>query len=101
MQFGELTKNLLLMGIGAAATTAEKSKDLVDELVKKGEITIDQGKVLNEELKNKASDKVSESMLKRVDKMSKEQRDALRAKLKEMDQDDANEDAVDAEVVDK
>ena len=51
-------------------------------------LTIDQGKVLNEELKSKATDKVSESMLKRVDKMSKEQRDALRAKLKEMDQDE-------------
>ena len=88
MQFGELTKNLLLMGIGAAATTAEKSREIVDDLVKKGEITIDQGKVLNEELKSKATDKVSESMLKRVDKMSKEQRDALRAKLKEMDQDE-------------
>ncbi len=88
MQFGELTKNLLLMGIGAAATTAEKSREIVDDLVKKGEITIDQGKVLNEELKSKATAKVSESMLKRVDKMSKEQRDALRAKLKEMDQDE-------------
>lgn len=91
MEFGEITKNLLLMGIGAAATTAEKGKDIVNELVKKGEITVDQGKVLNEELKTKAANKVSDSMLKRVDKMSKEERDALREKLNAMDQEDQEE----------
>lgn len=88
MEFGEITKNLLLMGIGAAATTAEKGKDIVNDLVKKGEITVDQGKVLNEELKNKAASKVSDSMLKRVDKMSKEERDALREKLSQLDQEE-------------
>ena len=44
-------KKVLLAGIGALATTVEKSKDIVDSLVKKGEITIEQGKALNEELK--------------------------------------------------
>ena len=44
-------KKVLLAGIGALATTVEKSKDIVDELVKKGEITVEQGKALNEELK--------------------------------------------------
>ena len=43
-------KKVLLAGIGALATTVEKSKDIVDELVKKGEITVEQGKALNEEL---------------------------------------------------
>ena len=45
-------KKVLLAGIGALATTVEKSKDIVDELVKKGEITVEQGKALNEELKH-------------------------------------------------
>ena len=44
-------KKILLMGIGAVATTAEKSKEMVDSLVEKGELTVEQGKVLNEELK--------------------------------------------------
>ena len=44
-------KKILLAGIGAAATTAEKSKEILDDLVKKGELTVEQGKVLNEELK--------------------------------------------------
>lgn len=45
-------KKIILAGIGAAATSAEKSKELLDELVKKGELTVEQGKVLNEELKH-------------------------------------------------
>lgn len=45
-------KKVLLAGIGALATTVEKSKDIVDGLVKKGEITVEQGKALNEELKH-------------------------------------------------
>ena len=44
-------KKILLMGIGAVTTTAEKSKEMVDSLVEKGELTVEQGKVLNEELK--------------------------------------------------
>ena len=49
--FGEGLKKIILMGIGAAALTAEKSQQIVDELVKKGEITVEQGKELNQELK--------------------------------------------------
>ena len=49
---GENLKKVLLAGVGAIAVTAEKSKDLLDEMVKKGEITVEQGKVLNEELKH-------------------------------------------------
>lgn len=49
---GENLKKVLLAGVGAVAVTAEKSKDLLDEMVKKGELTVEQGKVLNEELKH-------------------------------------------------
>ena len=45
-------KKIFLAGIGAVAVTAEKSKDLLDEMVEKGELTVEQGKVLNEELKH-------------------------------------------------
>ena len=53
MSISEELRKVLLAGIGAVATTAEKSKDLVDALVAKGELTVEQGKVLNEELKRK------------------------------------------------
>ena len=45
-------KKILLAGIGTVAVTAEKSKDVLDDLVKKGELTVEQGKALNEELKH-------------------------------------------------
>ena len=43
MKIGEGLKKVLLMGIGAASVTAEKSQQLVDELVKRGELTVEQG----------------------------------------------------------
>ena len=49
---GENLKKVMLAGVGAVAGTAEKSKELLDEMVKKGELTVEQGKVLNEELKH-------------------------------------------------
>ena len=50
-RLGDGLKKIILMGIGAAAMTAEKSQQIVDELVKKGELTVEQGKELNQELK--------------------------------------------------
>ena len=41
MDLGKDLKNLLLAGIGAVAVTAEKSQALLDELVKKGELTVE------------------------------------------------------------
>lgn len=46
-------KNILLAGIGAVAYTYDKGSSMVDDLVKRGELTINQGKELNEELKRK------------------------------------------------
>ncbi|MCH4040042.1 MAG: hypothetical protein LKG48_08190 [Lachnospiraceae bacterium] len=57
-------KKIFLLGIGAAATTAEKSKALVDDLVKKGEITVEEGKTLNQELKHKMNEKKAEAASK-------------------------------------
>lgn len=46
-------KKLLLAGLGTMALTYEKAESMVDELVKKGEIAVSEGKELNEELKRK------------------------------------------------
>ncbi len=51
-------KKIMLAGIGAVASTAEKSKQVLDDLVKKGELTVEQGKVLNEELKRNVISKI-------------------------------------------
>ena len=43
-------KKILLAGVGAVALTVEKAEEILDEMVEKGEITVDQGKALNTEL---------------------------------------------------
>lgn len=53
-------RNLLLAGLGSAAYTYEKAAKLVDDMVTKGKLTIDEGKELSEELKRNLKDKVEE-----------------------------------------
>ena len=91
--FGENIKKLLLAGIGAVAVTAEKSKDLLDEMVEKGELTVEQGKVLNEELKHNIKKTVkektgagkketaAEDLSDLLDKMTPEQLAALKEQI--------------------
>lgn len=55
-------KKIFLFGIGAVAITAEKSKILIDELVEKGGITLEQGKILNEELKHNIKETIKENV---------------------------------------
>ena len=61
-QLGESIRKLILAGIGAAAVTKEKSEGLLKELVKKGELTVEQGKVLNEELKHNLKDAIRDNV---------------------------------------
>lgn len=58
---GKDIRKFLLLGVGAAATTVEKSQDIIDKLVEKGELTVKQGQALNEELTRKAKDCMNES----------------------------------------
>jgi poly(hydroxyalkanoate) granule-associated protein len=91
-------KKVWLAGVGAMALTAEKTEELIEKLVKKGEITVEQGKELNEELKRKTREKVKdsisksklcvESVIDNLDKMSREDIAAIKAKLAEMEAQD-------------
>ena len=85
-------KKIFLAGIGAVAVTAEKSKDLLDEMVEKGELTVEQGKVLNEELKHNVKKTVkekvnalkpasAEELSDLLDKMTPEQIAALKEQI--------------------
>lgn len=76
MDFGEGLKKIFLAGVGAVATTAETAKELVDDLVSKGELTMEQGKVLNEELKRNAKQKVKDHVTVNV---TREYKDAFSA----------------------
>lgn len=44
-------KNIVLAGIGSIAYSYDKCAEIVEDLVKKGELTVKQGVELNEELK--------------------------------------------------
>jgi polyhydroxyalkanoate synthesis regulator phasin len=48
-------KNLLLAGIGTVSYSYEKGEEIVKDLIERGEITVNQGKQLNEELKRQKS----------------------------------------------
>lgn len=50
-------RNLLLAGVGSVAYSLEKGMEMIDELVEKGELTVAQGKELNQELRNKFTQK--------------------------------------------
>lgn len=53
---GEGLRKVMLAGIGALATGYEKGSEIVEDLVKKGELTVEQGKALNTELKRKVGE---------------------------------------------
>lgn len=89
-------KKIMLAGIGAVATTAEKSKDVIDALVKKGELTVEQGKILNEELKHDIKEKLrtpadTETICKDLEKVSKEDLAMLKARIEELEKGMENE----------
>ena len=97
-------KKIFLAGVGAVATTAEKSKDVIDNLIEKGQLTIEQGKVLNEELKrnmksakenmakndnvendiSKTHEQIKSEIYANINKLSKEELLELKDKLTNM-----------------
>ena len=109
MELGENIRKLLLAGIGTAAVTVDKSKEILDDLVKKGELTVEQGKVLNQELRHDFREKMKSNINVSVkpsspdelkdllDRMTPEQLDALKEQLKNMDAEAGDADAAEKE----
>ena len=85
---GDGFKDIFLAGVGAMAITGEKAKDLVDTLISKGELTVDQGKQINTELKHKADAAVEsmrfDALEARMSVMTPEERAAFAAKAAEI-----------------
>jgi len=97
MKFSEGIRKVFLAGVGAVAITGEKAAEIVEELVKKGELTVEEGKALNEDLKKKMGDKkpdFSAENIKKVvrdavislDRMTQDERDVLREQLDKADE---------------
>lgn len=84
---GGLNKAFLAT-VGAVAITAEKSQQVVEDLVKKGELTVQQGKSLNQELSRKAKEAAQETtdgaLRAFLEALSDEDRAAYAAKVAQM-----------------
>lgn len=84
---GGLNKAFLAT-VGAVAITAEKSQQAVENLVKKGELTVQQGKSLNQELSRKAKEAAQETtdgaLRAFLEALSDEDRAAYAAKVAQM-----------------
>lgn len=74
-------RDIFLAGVGLAATGVDKGKELIDELVKKGQLTVEQGRDLNKELTRKARDKAGDTLSEAQDRL-------LRMRLAAMDEDE-------------
>ena len=108
---GEGFRSVFLAGIGALAITGEKGKELVDTLVAKGEMTVEQGKQINADLAQKAAESAQgardAAIEARMRAMSPEERKAYVQKVTDFaaqqDEEDARKAAeaaaVEAEVV--
>ena len=70
-------RKLIVASVGAADLGCEKLGKLLDECVARGEVTVEKGRVLNEELKRTCKQAVT----KDEDAMSADEREALLQKL--------------------
>lgn len=87
---GDGFKDIFFAGIGALAITGEKAKEVVDQLIAKGEITVDQGKQINSELTRKMGETAANvryaTLEARMRAMSPEERAEFAAKAAEIAQ---------------
>lgn len=78
-------RKLIVASVGAADLGCEKLDKLLDECVARGEVTVEKGRVLNEELKRTckqaAAKDADEKPAVDVDAMSADEREALLQKL--------------------
>ena len=96
---GENLRKVFLASVGAVAVTAEKSQQVVEEFVKKGELTVEQGRALNSELTRKAKEAfdnavggASDAALRsKLEAMTPEERAADAEKVAQMNADIAAE----------
>ena len=89
-------EKIILAGIGAITKTAETAGELLEELVKKGELTVEQGKAINEELKHNIKEKVNEAtqtvqskavsgFVNNMDQLTPEELAKIREKIDELE----------------
>lgn len=88
-ELGQDLKKVALAGVGAVTILAEKGTEIAKECVKKGSDTVEKGKAVTGELVSKAEQAAQErkerSAEENLARMTKEEREALRRKLDDLD----------------
>jgi len=99
----ELTKKMLLTGIGLAATSKEKLQELAKELAEKGKLSEEEGKELLDQLSNKWEEagkqletrieELVKTALEKLDMPSKSDLAKLTARLERLEKTERNADS--------
>ncbi|EGT3615453.1 hypothetical protein FHH43_04295 [Clostridium perfringens] len=87
-------KKIMLAGVGTAATAYEKADSFIDDMVSKGKITVEDGKVLSEELKRNIQEKTTEAtneITSKIEKMKPFTKDDFKAMFDEANKDTLEE----------
>lgn len=100
-EFEKGFRDIFLAGVGAMAITGEKAKEVLDTLIEKGGVTVEQGKDINRELQHKATETVAkvreESIAAAMKTMSAEERAEFAATVAKLAAEPAAEEAEEAE----
>lgn len=84
--------NVAFAGVGAAAIAVEKAGEVGKVLVEKGEVAVEQGRQLNDDLQEKARTATKERQEQRISDaiaaLSAQERQELRAKLDALDEEE-------------
>lgn len=87
-------KKVILAGVGTAATAYEKADSFIEDMVSKGKMTVEDGKVLSEELKRDIEEKTTEAtkeISNKLDKMKPFTKDDFKAMFDEANKDTLEE----------
>lgn len=97
MKLSDDVRKVMMAGIGALSTVAEKTQETIDSLAKKGETALEHGQVLNERLRHKIRQAFQEGeadvksakdeILKALDRLTPEELKEVKEKLKSMKHD--------------
>jgi poly(hydroxyalkanoate) granule-associated protein len=80
-------KKIFLAGLGTAALTWEKAGDVINELIEKGKLSVDEGKELSQELKRNIEQKgteTKENIKQKMDDLKPLTKEGLKEILVEM-----------------
>ena len=83
----EEVRKIFLAGVGTAAVTCEKASEVIDKLIEKGKISVEEGKELSEELKRDFDEKAfntKDNVIKKIDDIKPLTKETLKEVLTDM-----------------